>query len=107
MATKNKIETKMAEIDDKVLEIMQKEKIEKALGDPKLFNRVLLNAFAELLVEFKKTNEYQDNLLNIISMLSNEKLQKFFYGVKENFGKEETRVKLANKLKKKTPKRKT
>ena len=49
----------------------------------------MLNAYAELLMEFKKLNEFQDNLLNIISMLSNEKLQEFFYGVKENYTKEE------------------
>ena len=98
---------KVAEIDNEALEILQTKSIEKALSDPKLFNRTMLNAYAELLMEFKKLNEFQDNLLNIISMLSNEKLQEFFYGVKENYTKEEKRVELANKLVKKTPKKKT
>jgi len=105
--SKVKPKIKIEEIDNEILEIMQKEKVEKMLGNEKLFNRAMLNGYAELLTEFRKLNECQDNLLNIISMLSNEKLQSFFYGVKENYIKEENRVELANKLKKKTPKKKT
>jgi hypothetical protein len=99
-------EVKIAEIDNDVLELLQKDKIDKILGDQKLFNRAMLNAYAELLSEFKKLNEYQDNLLGIVSMLSNEKLQEFFYGVKENYNNEVKRVELKNKLVKKTPKKK-
>ena len=81
--TKKKPELKMADIDLDVLETIQKQEIEKVLSDDKLFNRALLSAFAELLSEMKKLSQAQDDLLSIISMLSNEKLQDFFYGVQE------------------------
>jgi hypothetical protein len=83
--TKKKPELKMADIDLDVLETIQKQEIEKVLSDDKLFNRALLSAFAELLSEMKKLSQAQDDLLNTISILSNEKLQAFFYGVKENY----------------------
>jgi hypothetical protein len=82
---KKKPEFKMADIDLDVLETIQKQEIEKVLSDDKLFNRALLSAFAELLSEMKKLSQAQDDLLSIISMLSNEKLQDFFYGVKEAY----------------------
>lgn len=82
---KKKPEFKMADIDLDVLETIQKQEIEKVLSDDKLFNRALLSAFAELLSEMKKLTQAQDELLSIISMLSNEKLQDFFYGVKEAY----------------------
>lgn len=82
---KKKPEFKMADIDLDVLETIQKQEIEKVLSDDKLFNRALLSAFAELLSEMKKLTQAQDELLSIISMLSNEKLQDFFYGVQEAY----------------------
>lgn len=79
------IKFNMAEIDQDVLEVIQKNDVEKILNDDKLYNRALLNAFAELLSEMKKLSQVQEELLTVISMLSNEKLQEFFYGVKENY----------------------
>ncbi len=78
------IKVEKAEIDNDVLKTIEKDKVQKLLDDPKLFNRAMLNAYAELLSEFKKLNEYQDTLLNIITTLSNDKLQEFFSEVSNN-----------------------
>lgn len=82
---KKKIKTTSAEIDEEILALFQQENTKKIINDQKLFNRAILNAFAELLAEFKKLNECQENLLTTVSMLSSEKLQEFFYEVKKNY----------------------
>ena len=89
---KQEIKINPAEIDDDVLKLFEQDKVRQILNDPKLFNRAMLSAFAELLSEFKKLNQQQETLLNIITTLSNDKLQDFFCEVSKNYSKDTSKT---------------
>lgn len=92
-----KIKVKSAEIDNGILALFQQENTQKIINDQKLFNRAMLNAFAELLAEFKKLNECQENLSNIISMLFSDKIQEFLFEVKKNYNEAVEEAKIEQK----------
>lgn len=79
-----KMNKEYKEIDKDVLETMAKESLSKITNNPVLMKRALLNAMAEMLSEFKHLNQSHEEFVNILTILSNEKIQEFFYEVKKN-----------------------
>lgn len=83
----NKLDINYADIDKEVLEIISQEKVEKLLSDEKLFNRAMLNAYAEMLSELKKVKDLQEQFVQVITILSSSKLKDFFTNAKEKLDK--------------------
>lgn len=78
-------------IDREVLDIMKEEDVLKSISDPKQANRLILNCFCEFLSEIKGLRKELDELLEVISICSSDKLTAFFKELDKNVKAEKKR----------------
>lgn len=93
-----KFDVKYAEIDQEVLDIAGKEDLFGVFEDEKQMRRAEFNFFCELLSELRNVVKTADDLVNTLTICSNDKLVDFFTNVKGNFEKEKTRVSAMEKV---------
>lgn len=103
----NNIEVKTATIDKDVLDIMKQEDVLSALKNEKDMKRLELNFACEMLSTIKELNNAINDLMNVLTVCSADKLTEFFKEVKKNVAGEEKRIDLQNKIKKSHLKPKT
>lgn len=97
---KEKIEVQEAKIDKEVLDIMTDEQIIASITDEKALARFRLNCFCEFLSQISALKKQVEELSQIISIASADKLTNFFKELNKNVNAEENRIELQEKIKK-------
>lgn len=92
------IKVTQSSIDKEVLDVMKDEEILNAISDEKQMKRFELNLFCEFLSEIKGLKKEIDELNEIISITSSDKIANFFKELNQNFKDEKTRVEVQNKI---------
>lgn len=95
---KGKNEVKEAEIDKEVLDIMNDEQIIASITDEKALARFRLNCFCELLSQISALKREVEELSQLISVASADKLTSFFKELQKNVDAEENRIELQKKI---------
>jgi len=93
-------ETKTPNIDEETLDVMKQEDILEGLSSEKEIRRMELNCYAELYGVIKDVRATVDELNQMISVVSADKLTTFFKEVQKNLDVETTRVNVQEKIKK-------
>lgn len=93
-----KSEVKEAEIDKEVLDIMNDEQIIASITDEKALARFRLNCFCELLSQISALKREVEELSQLISVASADKLTSFFKELQKNVDAEENRIELQKKM---------
>lgn len=84
----SKVNIEEAKIDVEAIESIVKKSIDKIAKDDVLYNRAILNAGAEFLAEMISLKKSIEDLLDIATVLSNERIQDFYVALNENVAKE-------------------
>ena len=95
---KAKNDVKEAEIDKEVLDIMNDEQIIASITDEKALARFRLNCFCELLSQISALKREVEELSQLISVASADKLTSFFKELQKNVDAEENRIELQKKM---------
>ena len=98
----NKEEVKVTggKIDKETLDIMKQNDILKSFSDEKQEKRLILNCFCELLGVVRELKASFEELSQMISVISADKLANYFKEVQKNFAVEENRAKIQEKISK-------
>lgn len=85
------------EIDAEVVNVMKDEDVVKMLSDDTQIKRLILNCFCEFLSEIKSLRGEVNQLVDVFTMVSTDKLKAYFKELETNVDKEETRQKVQKK----------
>lgn len=94
-----KVVVEDGEIDQDVLETAAQECILNAITDDKQMKRVMLNCACEFLSGMKELVKQFDSFMELLTVVSADKLADFFQKLNENVKDETKRMELANKIK--------
>ena len=90
--------TDTAKIDDAVIETMIKKSVLETVQSERETNRVILNAFAEMLSELKHLESAVQALNTTISICGNDKITDYFVKLHQNQVEAEREAMLKKKL---------
>lgn len=96
----NEIKVTQATIDKDVLDIMKQKDVLDTLKSERDMKRLELNFACEMLSTVKELSTALNDLMNVLTICSADKLTEFFKEVKKNVTGEQKRVELQNKIKK-------
>lgn len=92
------VKTTGGKIDRDVLDVMKQKDILDAIKNQKQANRLILNCFCEFLSEVKALHQSVDDLVQLLSVCSSDKLAAFFKELNSNVADEKKKIAVRQKI---------